>query len=273
MQTVNPLSQTPQPPPTHTYAPIGTSIMHSPAALGCGAHPNQTLLTRMQMLSLASLFLVSLATKQSSHAIPFHIPLSHRACVGNTIAGNVTRRTHIRDHILLSHAFGTPWAIGFGKHAASCYHLDATQARQGLLKTGPRIGLGKVSGMLLEKAGFDLPQAGRQNAGKLSLARRSSISDLPRVRRTSFADLARYRAARTNKGSWSRLHRIGKWLVPVSTWWKKSRAVFCVSAYCKTYQPPFSQSIGLVVDEVDSMFCRMCSLKLGSMMTQPRWTT
>lgn len=30
---------------------IGTSIMHSPAALGCGAHPNQTTLTSMQMLS------------------------------------------------------------------------------------------------------------------------------------------------------------------------------------------------------------------------------
>jgi hypothetical protein len=148
--------------------------MHSPAALGCGAHPNQTLLTRMQMLSLASLAslcLVSLATKQSSHPIPshpipFHIPLSHRACVGN-IAATSHVAQHTRDHILLSHAFGTPWAIGFGKHAASCYHLDATQARQGLLKTGPRIGLGKVSGMLLEKAGFDLPQAGRQNAGKL----------------------------------------------------------------------------------------------------------
>ena len=163
-------------------------------------------------------------------AIPFHIPLSHRACVGNTIAAT-SHVAHTRDHILLSHAFGTPWAIGFGKHAASCYHLDATQARQGLLKTGPRIGLGKVSGMLLEKAGFDLPQASRQaKCGQTTFALSADHSIDPRsaARASDFlsADLARYRAARTKLVPSASYSCVGKWLVPVSTWWEKGRAVF-----------------------------------------------
>jgi hypothetical protein len=79
-----------------------------------------------------------------------------------------------------------------------------------------------------------LQAAGKQKAGKFVLAADHPSLDpqLPDLPRNSCAghlfspvDLARYRAVKVGSLT-SRLHRIGKWLVPVSTWWEKGRAVF-----------------------------------------------
>jgi hypothetical protein len=131
--------------------------MHSPAALGCGARPNQTLAD----VVVGVLFARLLGNRHPSPYMYHATFLCLIACVVNTTA--TSHVAHNRDPSFPCVRYTL--SIGFGKHAASCYHLDATQARQGLLKTGPRIGLGKVSGMLwvgsscvVGKAGFKPPK-------------------------------------------------------------------------------------------------------------------
>lgn len=122
---------------------IGTSIMHSPAALGCGAHPNQTTLTSMQMLSSGGL----LDNQHISSTIgTFRCLIDRRVRREHTSQ----RQTSHTNNPFSSHVFGRPSAPGSGdtpRRATSSRYSHKLE--QGLLKTGPRVGGRGISGMLV----------------------------------------------------------------------------------------------------------------------------
>jgi hypothetical protein len=191
--------------------------MHSPAAFGCGAHPYQTILTRMHADVVVGVVVARLLGNQTSshHYTSWYvlIPLSVSSRAPETPSQRHTHPGSIHPPLpRVRYALG----IGFGKQAASCYHLYATQARQ-RLKTGPGIGLGYFSGML--RAGgwkSRLQAAGKQKAGKLVLAPCRSFDHsipIPAPRSAAHAsdissvDLARSRAGEVGSHIPSASHR------------------------------------------------------------------